>query len=442
MIKQLLILSLIILPPSVSAGDFFDDDAGMKTEKSKLSLELNGFTRGVFFAGKKVENKGTEVKAGYGELGLKCRPRIGKFGDGYAELRYRYGSEFGKSITEFNLREAYVNTYLGKLDVRLGHQIVVWGRADAFNPTNNITPQNMTARSADEDDRKVGNFLLRSSYDFGPMDFELIWVPKYTSSVLPSDLFPFPDGVAMGTADLPDASLGNGSIALKTSVVLGSFDGSASWFRGYMPTPGIVFSHGGIDDSNRIIIVLKQKPHISNVLGADFSTSVRSFGLRGEFAYRRPIDNFKLNDKFHSYIPNPDFQYLLGVDKSIGNFSVIVQYVGRYVSGFESEPDGNSQDIELELTNRMITSQQDMVSHAFLIRPDLSLFHETVTLEFLSYFNISTDEFLLRPSLIWNIADALTLKAGYEGYSGPDGTLFGNIKDALSSLFVEIKVSF
>jgi hypothetical protein len=60
----------------------------------------------------------------------------------------------------------------------------------------------------------------------------------------------------------------------------------------------------------------------------------------------------------------------------------------------------------------------------------------------LGYFNISTEEWLLRPSLTYNLADALTLKAGVERYSGPDGTLFGNIKDALSSGFVELKASF
>jgi hypothetical protein len=90
----------------------------------------------------------------------------------------------------------------------------------------------------------------------------------------------------------------------------------------------------------------------------------------------------------------------------------------------------------------MIASQQDEVSHAVLMRPTLALFHETCTLELLGYYSISTEEWLLRPSLTYNLADALTLKTGVERYSGPDGTLFGNIKDALSSGFVELKASF
>jgi hypothetical protein len=438
-IKQHLILLLFFVPSLLLAVDFFDDDKGEATVNTKSSFELNGFTRGVFFEGKIVDEDGYELKSGYGELGLKCRARKGQYGDGYAEIRFRGGSEFGGSIKEFNLREAYVNTYLGNLDIRLGHQIVVWGRADAFNPTNNITPQNMIARSTDEDDRKVGNILMRSSYDLGLLNFEFIWVPKYAPSVLPTNLFPFPDGIEMGTALLPDANIRNSSLALKTGATLGPFDGSVSWFRGYMPMPGIFLSHGYVNDSGSIIFVVKAKSYKMNVFGADFSTSVGSFGLRGEFAYRRPTDDYTLRDNI--YIPNPDFQYVLGVDKSIGDFSTIVQYVGRYVSDFEKFQARSLQD-ELELTNRMIASQQDEISHAVLMRPTLALFHETSHLEFLGYYNITTEEWLLRPSLAYDLADALTLKVGVERYSGPDGTLFGNIKDALSSGFIELKASF
>ena len=440
MVKQLLILLPFFVPSLLLAGDFFDDDAGetagATTPNSKLSFELNGFTRGVYFGGKTLDEDEFGLKAGYGELGLKCRARIGRYGDGYAEIRFRRGYEFGGSITEFNLREAYVNTYLGNLDIRLGHQIVVWGRADEFNPTSNITPQNMIARSTDLDDRKMGNFLIRSSYDLGPLDFEFIWVPQYAPSVLPMDLFTIPDGVELGTAILPGASIKNSSLALKTCATVGSFDGSVSWFNGYMPMPGILLSDNEGGTSG---FFAKAKSYRMNVFGADFSTTLGSFGLRGEFAYRRPTDDYSLDTNY--YIPNPDFQYVLGVDRSIGNFSVIVQYIGRYVSDFKAEM-GRAMAKEMESINRMAAGQQDQVSHTVMVRPSLTLFHETCTLEFIGLYYISTEEWLLRPNVAYNLADALTLKAGWEGFLGPDGTLFGNIQDALSAVFVELKASF
>ena len=452
MIKHLLVFLPFFVPSLLLAGDFFDDDTGENAVNNKLSFELNGFTRGVLFEGKSVGGDGLDLKSGYGELGLKCRARVGEYGDGYAEFRFRAGSEFGSALKEFNLREAYVNAYLGNLSLRLGHQIVVWGRADAFNPTNNITPQNMIARSTDEDDRKVGNFLLRATYSLGPLRFEGIWVPHYSPSVLPLFLFPLPDSieysgmmlpVELGTAFLPDARLKNSSVALKTGATLGPVDGSVSWFRGYMPTLGVFMSFDIIDEK----VVVNTKAYQMNVFGADFSTNVGSFGLRGEFAYRSPIDDYTLYPK-NVHVPNPDLQYVIGADRTFGNLWVIVQYVGRYVIDFRKfVPTGSSVD-EREFKNRMITGQQDQVSHAVLLRPSLSLFHEACNAELLGYCNFTTAEWLLRPSLSYDLADALVLKAGWEGYFGPksmlgpDGTLFGNISDALSAVFVELKASF
>lgn len=439
MVKQILIL-LLIFVPSLRAQDFFDDDSEGTTPGKNLTYELNGFSRGVFFGGKIVDKDEGELKAGYGELGLKLRARKSSFGDGFAEIRFRRGSEFGSPISDFNIREAYVNTYLGKLDVRLGQQIVVWGRADGFNPTNNITPQNMIARSPDEDDRKEGNFLLRSFYHLAPLRFEFIWVPQYVSSVLPTGLFPFPDYVRMGDTVLPDANFKNSSLALKIDAALGSFDGSFSWFKGFMPMPGIFLSNLEISDTGSLVAVVKPRPFEMNVFGADFSTTIGSFGLRGEFAYRKPIEDHKLEDNL--FIPNPDFQYVLGVDKSKGDFSIILQYIGRYVSEFEEFEDTGSTLEELEAKNRMIASQQDEMSHAVFMRPTLALFHETMDLELMGYYNITTEESILRPSFAYDLADALTLRIGAEWYSGPDNTLFGNIDEALSSVFVELKASF
>ena len=48
------------------------------------------------------------------------------------------------------LREAYVDVRLGRLDLRLGRQIVAWGRADGVNPTDNLTGDDVTLLVPDE----------------------------------------------------------------------------------------------------------------------------------------------------------------------------------------------------------------------------------------------------------------------------------------------------
>lgn len=465
MIKSIIIkITISLFAVSIYAQDFFNDDLDTMESGKKpasFSYELNGFTRGVMFAGKVANEDELELKSGYGELGLKMRIRKGKWGDGFAEIRFRRGSEFNESISEFHLREAYINTYLGNLDFSIGHQIVVWGRADGFNPTNNITPQNMLARSPDEDDRRNGNFLVRASYHFYPLRLEAIWVPQYTPSVLPTELFPFPSYITLGEAMNPDGNLKNSSIAIKTDLELSKLDGSVSYFLGFMPMPAISLllsslNLTGLEIASATIVT---KPYKMQVLGCDFSTTLGSFGLRGEVAYRNPIDDYQAQenianinllsfldfaqskDQLH-YIPNPDLQYVLGIDKTRGDFSIILQYIGRYVIDFKEFQLMNFELDELILKNRMIVSQQDEISHAVFIRPALTLLHETMTSEILAYYSITTEEVLLRPLLVYQLTDALTLKLGGEWYSGPDNTLFGTIDEALSSIFIEVKTSF
>jgi hypothetical protein len=84
-----------------------------------------------------------------------------------------------------DVREAYVNAYLGPLDLRLGKQIIVWGRADLLNPTSNLTPVDFHSRSPIEDDRRIGNLGARAFLRFSPVRLEGAWLPTYAATQMP-----------------------------------------------------------------------------------------------------------------------------------------------------------------------------------------------------------------------------------------------------------------
>ena len=139
------------------------------------------------FAGKVSGQDAAELKAGYGELDLTLRTAKETYGDGFAEARIRYGLQAdGLQTTVVDLREAYVNTYLGPLDLRIGQQIIVWGRADALNPTNNLTPLDFRIHSPIEDDIRIGNAGVRAFLRFAPFRLEGVWMPLYLPTELPA----------------------------------------------------------------------------------------------------------------------------------------------------------------------------------------------------------------------------------------------------------------
>jgi hypothetical protein len=116
-------------------------------EKSGDSFELGGYARGDLFVGVLPATGDAGMNAAYGEVSLQVNAKKGDLGSAFMDFRMRAGQQLDTADLFLDLREAYVNMYLGPLDLRVGKQIVVWGRADAFNPTSNLTPLDFRIRS-------------------------------------------------------------------------------------------------------------------------------------------------------------------------------------------------------------------------------------------------------------------------------------------------------
>lgn len=439
-IVVLILFSVFMFVPSLFSQSLFAKATGEDEEKP---YELNGYLRGALFVGKAPDERNADIKSGYGEAALKLKLRKQGLGDAYAEVRFRKGHEFQKTVAEIDLREAYVNAYAGPFDFRIGHQVVVWGRADGWNPTDNITPRNMIIRSADEDDRRLANFLIRSYYNLHPLRLEAIWIPVYSPSYIPTDLVSFPPGIVLGESDYPDTKVRNSAFALRLNLELPSLDGSVSYFNGHNPMPGISADFPEIVAPNLALTVF-HKSYRMHIFGADFSTVFGgAWGLRGEMAYRRSHQDYTM----FLHIPHPDLQYVMGLDKEVArNFSLILQYIGRYVFDFEElEMPQNPMDLplyEIARKNRLISFQQYEWSHSLSCRAAWELMNELLSIEAFGLVNFTSGEALLRPKLVYDIADALVVSFGAELYSGPDDTLFGLVDSALNSFFVELRASF
>ena len=437
-----MILGMVWLNMSLGAQGLFESAAGA-SEDNTLKYELNGYVRSSIYLGESTVDIPGEVKSGYGETSLKLKIRKQDLGDAYAEIRFRGGSEWGTRFSEFLLREAYVNAYLGPFDLRIGRQIVVWGRADGINPTNNITPENGLVRSPDEDDRRVGNFLVRSFLNMEPFRLELIWVPVYESSVIPTDFIPLPDNILL-TPDFPEAMLKNGAVALKLDLVLPEVDGSLSYFEGYFVEPGLFVDVSKYVSFTDNLLAVSLKPHRTRIFGADFSTSPGGgIGLRGEIAYRRPCEDHR----DHVYVPNPEWYVVLGIDRQFSDhLYVIVQYVGRFVQHFTelAVPEAPEADLayQLEYQNRLLYNQLYKTSHSLVGSLELKLMHENLSIELGGMANLTSDEFLAGAKVSYNIADSFTVCLGCEWYGGPEGSLYGIVADYFNALFTEVKISF
>jgi hypothetical protein len=419
---------------------------------------LSGYVRGDVFVGKVAGASRATTKAAYGEASLALRTAKIPHADGFAEARVRTGLQGDQQTTFLDLREAYVNAYAGPVDLRLGQQIIVWGRADALNPTNNLTPVDFRIRSPIEDDIRLGNVGARGFLRLAPFRLEGVWMPIYLPTLLPPvGLPPF---VSEGPTAIPAPELANGLYAGRLHLELPAVEMSLSYLRGYAPLPGLKMSSLTLTGTANPppSIVVARTPYRHQVVGFDFSTALGDWlTIRGEAAYRRPED-----DARRGYVPRADLQYVLGIDHNFGALSVIAQYLGRYVFDWQKENAPGLLDpatlptlgpsytdlvtdtvnAVLAKTNQILFQQTARVQHVGTLRAEWLGAHDTLSLSALAIVNVTTHEWLVTPRIGYRVDDALAIYLGAQIFHGPHDTLFGLIDAELSAGYAELRYIF
>ena len=410
--------------------------------------------RGTLYTGWDSRDE-SEIKSGYGESALKLTAKPNKWGKAYADIRFRSGYFEGISSSVFDLREAYVDLYLNKFDFRFGKQIKVWGRADAFNPTQSLTPYDYFHRSPNEDDRRLGNFAL--SGRFHPTSFlhlEIDWVPFYLPSIYRFDLIELPEFVSFADGNYPSPNLKNGSLAFKLDLVLNKIEGSLSYFTGYDAMPGLLPGNLPQPPFSDFTIQLIPSAFKQSTIGADFAANLGDIGLRGEIAWKQPEENLT-----NPVVPMEELSWAIGLDRSFGPLRILLEYTGKKVMNFIAiEPPGEFdpsilQDPntwpyletmmgnQIRYYNRILYDQTDEWIHSLLVRPSISLFHETLNLEIAGLYNITTEEYMIRPMISYQLADGIECLAGYEHFYGPVNTRFDWVSNIFNGPFMEMRIS-
>jgi len=449
-----LILLLFVCQPVLSQGLFEE------AQKEDNPLNIGGYARGVLYLGNDSQTDKADLKSGYGEMGLKISGNLQRYGTFYSEIRARSGNEYGEDISEINVREAYVDLYPGDFEFRMGKQIINWGRADGFNPTNNLCPQDYFVRSPEEDDIRLGNFALTARYNISPnIRFEGIWVPRYSYSLYRFDLFEMPDYVSITESTWPDASLANSSYAARIEYLFNKLDGSFSYFSGFDPMPGIQSGIIDGDPTTDFRLDLFSRAFRQQSIGSDMAFNAGAYGIRTEAAFRMITGD----DKGSVYAPADDLRFSIGLDRAFGDLHILMQYMGHYVMDYKpsqsvgelpeidplmlQDPSllpmiNNMLESELSGFNQIIHRQTEEFSHSLMIRPALSLFYETLSAEITGIYNYSTEEWNLIPEVRYRMNDNILISLGGQYFQGPQNTVYDMLGPVFNSIYMELRYSF
>ncbi|MEJ2692182.1 MAG: hypothetical protein P8166_03765 [Candidatus Thiodiazotropha sp.] len=328
------------------------------------------------------------------------------------------------------VNEAYVDFTLMDMDIRIGKQIIAWGKADAYNPTDNVVPVDFSDL-IDTDDEEIGVVILRVNYYVGDLLVQGVVQPTFTPNTFPdsnsrwyaapSERIVDPGGSGNIVAaeyellpeKIPDESkLGKAAIKLAWFGV--GMDLSISYLRGWSHIPFVAESVSSVLPG--VVNVGLQPVYFQqDIFGADFSTAVGKYGLRGEIAHFDPNDeSVDEDDLEHSYT-----QYSLGIDRTISNIIndndlyVLLEVIGD-----------NARKREAIIG--------DYLRHPFrratAVKVEYSVGY-TSTWSVEGIRDHHGDGYYLKTKVSYALTDAIQLEGWIENFDGEKDSLFGVFKN-------------
>ena len=468
--KRAFLLSLALIfwiHGAASQGLFESSFSGAQDDMGIKNLTIGGFIRSALYLGNTPTEEIPYLQSAYGQAALLLKAKAGTMATARADIRFRFGSEWQKGLSELEIREAYVDLQTGPAGFRFGKLISPWGKGIIFNPTDKITPLDPTVRSPDPDDRYLGIWALQGRINLGSsLKLTATWNPLYQPGKLLIEPVPMPSYVSFLEPDYPGTELGEGSYGVHLDLHTSALDASAYAFEGYHHWPGIAYDAFIMDTLTMepVALDLFEKAYRIRMTGADFSIPLGSWIFRIEGAWFTPTDEREQQE----YLPFPELSYTAEIERGGSWLTVIAGYYGKYILDYTSpvaEPTlspGQEQfsplihagipitgDVvdeavkgQIGAFNRLYNYQLEELYHSAFLVLKGNFLHDQLELELPLIYHITTEEWIIQPALSWMAADGIKLKAGYHGFFGPSGSLFNMVGPTLNAGYIAMTLSF
>jgi hypothetical protein len=392
-------------------------DAGPLLEPGWLS----GSLRATYWSGSQRLDDRHDLSVG--ALWLKAEPRSGAF-SALAQGWVRNDELDHSAPPRTLMREAFVQYSEGSLTMRFGRQLIVWGRADQINPTDNLSPRDFTLPVPESSDERFGTLALSASQRLGDYSVSAVWLPRFRPNIVP-----FPPGLNVNEVS-PDSARQVG-IKLDHSAASG-IDWSASWYSGFDLNPNLRM---GSLVPGRLDAVHPR----NNVAGLDFAVPVGEFGIRGEAAYTWIDDAPEAGP----LAKKPFFFGVLGVERTFaGTLNINLQAFAYRVTGY-SDPRAVSDPIlrQFAVSQAISAHQLERWERGLTLRVADKWWNETLEGELVLVSTLGRRSLAVRPRLTYAIDDHLRVTVGADVYRGSDEGFFGQLQRNSAS-FVEVKFSW
>lgn len=295
---------------------------------------------------------------------------------------------------ELDLYEGYLDYYFAKADLRIGRQIITWGKADGLTVTNLINDQSKIQRPfVNPDDHFIGSDSFKLDYFTEKGTLEAV------ISLPPADSNLDADQAGFG---LRYSVLGMGS---DYEISAGSFPQSNLMIEVY----------------NQMTVTQKDVYQDQNFIGGSFSSDLGSFVLKGEGAYFFDRDYLQQTQIGPQIVENNELEMLLGVDYYLGDYLIALQ-----------AKEGVLIDEPNNLVRDKSMGEYSLMAQRSFMRDNLNVENWLIYREMPELPGMEST-LLWRPRLTYDYSDQVTFSTGLDNViDGPEK----------SEIFAQIEYTF
>ncbi len=323
--------------------------------------------------------------------------------------------------SEARVKEAYIQGRLNRyVDIKIGRQIVVWGKSDNIRLTDILNPMdNREPGMVDIEDIREPIFMSRIDFYYGPWNLTTIAIheirfnynPVYGSDFYPGDS-PSPE------ERTPASSLGNTEYALALNGIFSGWDISFYWADVFNDQAHIVSAGGAPPD-------LTLRHARVKMIGVSANVAYGSWLFKTEAARFEGLEYFNADNAKSRHDLLAGVEYTGITDKTV-SAEFVVRHIEDFSAAMANAPDSASEN-----------------EYQTVIRYQADYLHDTAhILALISFLGLGgEDGGFQRVSVKYDVNDYISITTGAVTYQSGDNYFFSGVEEN-DRVFLDIKYSF
>lgn len=322
---------------------------------------------------------------------------------------------------DFELRELFIDLFIGPVFLKAGKQQIVWGKTDGLKLLDVVNPQNFREFVLDEfENSRIPLWTLLVEIPVDDVLIQAVWIPDRTYHKLPANGGDFqfraseftvevPDGfeATINPIDRPDDFIGDSDIGLRLSTFWKGWDLTLNYLYHYYDIP-VVTRSVQFEPVQRVLI--NQDYRRSHLAGLTFSNAFGNLTLRGEaaFSFNRYFRTDELSDpdgikKAHT------LDYAIGLDWfGLDDMLISAQLFQNWAL---------RDSINSLFRDRVDTRVSLLIERTFM--------NERFEIEMLTVAGINGADGLIRPKAAYEWKSNTNIWIGFDGFWGDREDLIG-----------------